>query len=365
MQTVFIHLGEAKVSHLKLNIERHLLDFPDNQVTLILNNRKTLPSIKHKNFELYWYKGDSTFNSLWNNMILDNNFRKGFWRFSLERLFAIIEYQNSIKVDKILHIESDVLLFNGFPWKKFQDLNKLSWCRYNAVRDVSSLLLIPNIESGNWLKEKMYEELSRRKNLTDMMLLSIISHKYEDRIFILPSISAQIDEMVNSKSLMNDRERKTITLGEEYFGGIFDPAAIGMWLAGQDPRNYYGLTRYRTEEIIESGDSYIDPAALQYKVQSNLELFSNSTKIPVKIWNLHVHSKNNKLFLSDWEVELKRIAERNKKSKYLSDFDSKILLTLLRENLSQGTFMRYVIGFPPLRNFLKPLIYLIKKFVKR
>ena len=80
------------------------------------------------------------------------------------------------------------------------------------------------------------------------------------------------------------------------FNGIFDAAPIGMWMIGQDPRNHRGILR----RYIDMNESYIHPGRTKYYLRDS----SITNSQGVSIFNLHIHSKEEKYFGRNWEKHL-------------------------------------------------------------
>jgi len=113
---VFIHLGSKIPKYLLRNLERTQNLFPDYKIVLITNK----PNFSLESIFTYTFEENSRteilFSKIEKNLNMD--FRKGYWKFTLQRIFALASYQNSYRDESVLHVESDVILLPNFPFDK-------------------------------------------------------------------------------------------------------------------------------------------------------------------------------------------------------------------------------------------------------
>jgi len=235
----------------------------------------------------YFYTTNSRDEALLNRMAHNREFRGGFWRYTLERIFAIEAWHCNFPNEGVFHLESDILLFPNFPWGEISKGSRLSWLRFNESHDVAAIIYSPKYMESQWLAELVRENIEKNFELTDMTVLSVISRKEKERVRILPSL-------LNESSVENFELKSASTVSGP-FEGIFDPAAIGMWLLGQDPRNHRGLLiKFR-----EMDESWVKPGHWRFKFSSKDGL-SIATRIGNQsIFNLHVHCKGS-VYFSDF-----------------------------------------------------------------
>jgi hypothetical protein len=276
---VFVHLGPSPAEHLWMNVSSIKKRFPDMEITVIYSDDTHKPKILGCQVDSYLYKSLNDDNQLLE--LLNNNltFRGGFWRYSLERLIALEAWHSeNLPAESFLHIESDILILNNFPFNSFDSIDKLAWIKFNDSHDVSALLYSPNFESTKWLASRIRIEIAGDLGLTDMTVLSLIRGSSPNKVFLLPTISSATSDI---------------------FEGRFDGASIGMWLHGRDPRNHYGFVR-RHMTLPNSDDKAEN---LKYKMnRGNLWVADGKNKFP--LFNLHVHSKSRKLFRSSYLYSL-------------------------------------------------------------
>ena len=271
-EIVFVHLGNSSAPHLWVNIKSIKRNFPAVKITVVVNSDRYKRTLDRLQVTTFKYECTVQDEELLSSLKHNAAFRKGFWRYSLERILALESLHNiSGPTVSILHLESDVLLLPGFPIEKFLKKSELTWCRFNETHDVSAILFSPNLSSTTWLSNAIREEIRDNPSLTDMTVLSLIHRKYPDKVNYFSSL-------YNSESTL--------------FDGVFDGAAIGMWLTGRDPRNKYGLIQ-RHVSLPEAQDN---PEKYRFRVSPKGELFAMMELRDIQIYNLHIHSKRKLLF---------------------------------------------------------------------
>ena len=360
MRLIFVHLGDEFPTHLQMNINRSIELFPNIPIVLIVNSSQNMDIYRGSDIEYFYYQTPVPEYMEKINSSLDLKFRRGFWVYSLMRLDAIVSYMNSTNPGPIIHVESDVILMPNFPWDKIQLMNNVSWTRYNSVRDSAALIYFPELQKANEFSRILDQFLRKSSNATDMSVLSRMSHTHLDKFEILPALENPINALVNSMRLENFDELEKMSKNFSIFNGIFDAAAIGMWLTGQDPKNSYGSTKVMSLSNINNGDSAIDPSKGAYKIKnSNLFLDIEDSEIP--IWNLHIHSKNLKLFGLNWEKELRQFVHKTNVGKSYDIINRKLLLEILIEQKLQGTLFRFLINMPYLVIITRAIKRIFKK----
>jgi hypothetical protein len=347
---VFAHLGPVKTSHVWLNMERTHSIFPSLEIHFITDLVTEIPERIREFVQIHKYQRTPEVDYLRKSHSHDANFRQGFWWLSLERILAVGQAHFAIGDRPIIHLESDVILMPNFPFDFFTD-SQIYWCRYNETKDVAAVLRLASLDQTKWLMNEIICRVAADSAHTDMTVLSEISRSDSIKVGVLPSFGTSKIDLRNSNCDLEAID-KFAHLNHEGINGVFDAAPIGMWLSGQDPKNYYGITRYRMRNIIDSGDSFVDPSNLALSYDSRDGLRISNGIYSLEIWNLHIHSKNLKLFGTDWEKELLRIIEIKEPKK---EFNYKIFLALLILNFKQGTFWRFCLGIPPIYRLIRPL----------
>ena len=311
IKLVFIHLGNKPPAYLWVNLKRCRDLFDDVQVVLISDSLKALKKASAMNVSTWRYKGNEGLEQIFDSMSSDKGFRKGFWRFSLERLFALTAFHSEHQGTSVIHVESDILLFDDFPWDKFEDLHNLMWMPFNLERDVASIIYSPSVEQSVWLERQMINFLKEDPKLTDMTLLRKIGELNREHVEYFPMAESEDSPLLR---IWTDLEyRKRVTSTYLLFNGVMDGATIGMWLTGQDPRNNKGNT-FRYKDVPESA---LNTEFLKGQVVSaETGVFIGE----IRVLNLHIHSKNRKLLNKQHLTELRNCVSKSQSGKTLEYF---------------------------------------------
>ena len=365
MKLVFSHLGAAKVRHLIPNIERTRMLFPEYEIGLILSKDSKVKRIPDfVTVQIYEPKPDVL--SILNRLEHDTKFRGGFWRYSLERIFALEQIHLVSPEAPILHIESDVLLLPNVPLQKISENTKLTWNSYNEDHDVSALLFSPNVESTKMLVEKLRSMITNSPHLTDMTALNLIRKTKVLDVGCFSPIHISLPELENNNAIIDQNQQDGIG-----YGGIFDGAAIGMWLLGHDPRNNYGKYKIHDDSPIKNGNSWVNPGGINYEITNSGQLLAVSADNPhvkIPIWNLHVHSKNPKLLSKNWERELEYYVALTKNRKEIERFNLVALTQMFLDSILTRTLSRFILGLPflhKIRRRISPIKVILRKYPKR
>lgn len=297
--------------------------------------------------ETYLYHPTGETDDIFRSTTHNVTFRHDFWRTSVERLIAIQQYQTEATQEKLLHIESDVMLMPNFPWGKVEQLDKLTWLNANSFLDCAALLYSPSIDAIEWLIAELRKEIVLHTDSTDMKVLYSIRKKSPGAINLFPSTSP----VLAVELLRRDNERfLENTKMTSYFGGIFDVLNMGMWLTGQNPRNQGGkIIRYENyftqDNDFDSSSFLLHDGCLSVGEQPRENVF-----------NLHVHSKNLRLLSPQWNSELSKLV-----------CESRTLSGKQRFSISGYLGGQYDIFVSVKRNILIYLVILLKmdRFISR
>lgn len=365
LKAVYIHLGNPIPNYLLNNLKRHSKLFPQISTTLILSSDKYVPS-ELIGIDFYIYTNSfSGILSKYSNLKLRSRFRNNFWLLSLERLLVLSEFHNKNPESKILHIESDVLLLPNFPWEKFNDLKTLFWSSYEPHRDVAALLFSPSAKESQWLNDNILQLCKLNNEHTDMTVLSELHKNHPNKIQLLPTFSNKFPEMFNNNSDPTGENRFSCSSHFNKFDGVFDPAAIGVWLCGTDPRNHYGFSKIHLSQILENGKNFIDPSQISYEISKEGNLFMINELARIPIYNLHIHSKNADLLGDQWQNNLEYFIEKSAQKNETLVFSLFSLIQEIQMNFKQRTFLRYFLSIPSIYKFYKKLKYLYFKYLLR
>lgn len=339
IEIVYVHLGSAKAQHLLKNIEIVHKFFPKILINCVVYNN----SYVHKSLPRYvnaiQFRPSEPVENMLQTKSIDLEFRQGFWRYSFERLLALHKAHSDRPFSSLLHIESDVLIMPNFPVSNFLRIQNVCWLPCDESRDSASLMYFPNLKKSQKFNTDLNNLLVNSKQINDMKALHELRKQFPNRYRLLPTSDSNFTQLLN---LEIDRTSKSF----KHFDGIFDPAPIGMWLTGIDPRNNFGITNYfatkklKALRMIQSPDAY--PL---YFVRNRGLIFKNGSKV-LTVYNLHIHSKSSRIFSNSWKNEIRRLAKLSLQNQPYNEFSIRILVELLVSNYSKKTLTQYLYNSP-------------------
>jgi len=216
-----------------------------------------------------------------------DSYRNYFWKHSIERLYFIDDFLNKEKLNNILHIENDVLLFQNLR----PVFNKIKKYNFACIRDgvnrvIGSLIFIKNKNTS----KKIVKISNKYLNQNDMIILSHLDKK------ITNTLNLPLGEDLNFiKKSKNYKMIKKIPF-------IFDAAAIGQFIDGPHRKRLVSKILPSIKNIFKPNDGFVNR-------ETNLQVYNwiikwknnrpykeeNNKLIPIA--NLHIHSKNLKKFI--------------------------------------------------------------------
>ena len=209
-----------------------------------------------------------------------SNIAGGYWRFTMERLFALGVLNDHYSKDlSVLHVESDVMLIldENILDNLKSNFNRTSVPRYSDTDGIASILFSPSVKQ---LTSDLHElDLILSKNLrtrSDMSLLGLgLNNLILGELPTLPE---------DALSIGSDEDSPKTRI-------IFDGLAYGQYLFGQDPVH----TSNRTISGFQNPKFPINLSELKW----NISRIGRKTIRPAYEWgdnvyqlaNLHMHSK--------------------------------------------------------------------------
>jgi len=215
------------------------------------------------------------------NSNLDKSFRNGFWHLTSLRFFYIYEFMNQYNIDNVIHLENDVLIYYNINELNDKLDKKYLYIPFDSYkRNIASIMYIPN--------KNIF------KNILDNYDLN------ENDMFNFGKIKENTNLIKNFPIFikLNNLSDEQLYVCENYdkFPFIFDAAAIGQYLGGVDPKNISGDSKgFINETCVIKYNNY----KIIFEVIDEIKkpfLFINNIKVP--IFNLHIHSKNLKEFMT-------------------------------------------------------------------
>jgi len=346
MRLVLIHLGDSNAKVMWANVLHLAQKHEQFEVDVIISEKAIIPEPIRGLVNTYEYSTNPELQSLFNQLEIDSDYRKGFWRYSLERLFAFTEHHQRFSDEALLHVESDVLLMETFPFETLSKSTKLAWSILDDERDVAALLFSPGYQSSKWMQDRMKELISGRSTINDMQLLSLISNKYPESVTILPTIPREKLQLIPVESEVSSSNKFRSYENSAFFNGIFDAAAIGIWLTGTDAVNSFGVSKRFENKLVKQANSLVDPSSmtLEYLLGSGLYIIMEDSKIAIH--TLHIHSKNLKYFSSNGPKLIARSVIKSKGKRVVRRFSMPVLVNLLNDNYNKGTLLRFLSWLP-------------------
>ena len=128
-----------------------------------------------------------------------------------------------------------------------------------------------------------------------MTILNEIRMNNLQRIKTFPLLESQTNSLFNNQQ-SSTHEQITYEDIQLQTRGIFDSAPTGMWLLGQDPRNYYGVKFLHDTKIFMADNCFLNPSLGNYVIDKSGSIYIENGDFSVPIFCLHVHSKEIDLF---------------------------------------------------------------------
>jgi hypothetical protein len=348
-EIVLVHLGKNLPGYLFRNIEHISELFPNITINLIVSKNNNHHAFKMKNVNIVYYQPSKNIDDLIESKIIDLSFRNGFWRYTLERLFSIEQLHSAKPTKSFLYVESDVLILPGFPLSAFSNLAKIHWLPADYESDIASLIYFPRYRLTQQFAQDLLNYLQKSIAPTDMKGLRYLRENYPERYKLLPTGNSNFPQLTKGNKVY---AQSSIS----YFCGVFDSAAIGMWLTGVDPRLTYGFKKYFDTNMVNSEKSIIDPSAYRIMLSEDRKMYFNFQKHLLPIYNLHIHSKSKKLLSKNWYNELSILVKNADNNKVRTKFYPKVLAKLILDNFSNKTLLPFIYYSPmlkPVRIFKK------------
>jgi len=290
MKVVYVYIGKSKLpAYVLNNLTNTQSKFPEIDLVLISDNVKSLKKVSERGINVWQCKNQANIN-LDTMISMDHpmDFRSGFWFSTLARFFAIEEFMESNSVNEILQIEADVWLSKNFPFDRFVGLSKeLAFPMESVGRGAASVLYVGSTDAIRRFNSYCKSAIKELPNSTDMTLLGKYLENNPERVIALPTAP---DETIFKDFTPQDLAIRSSS-SYKYFEGVFDPLTYGMHLFGIDAKNNRGRLKLYSDTPIHILDiRELDFETLEGEVigKNHLQRFN--------IYNLHIHSKNMRIF---------------------------------------------------------------------
>ncbi len=213
---------------------------------------------------------------------LNDEFRDGFWTLTSLRLFYLYAAMKKYDIQNVIHLENDVpIYYHVDTLSSSLDNTKIYMPFDSYERSILSIVYIPNHAIWKQVLDRYNYRLNDMQNFSKIGKETGLIEKFPIFDPAYPGLS---------------EEQKWVSRNFDAFGVVFDAAAIGQYLGGVDPRNICGdTTGFVNETCVIKYDNF----NILWKVSSDIRRpFIQLGEKEVPIFNLHIHCKNVRKFVS-------------------------------------------------------------------
>ncbi len=271
---VIVYLQNSLPNYARKNIEYLSKMFPNNLIYVISDleiggSLKSLANVELRQLDNMQSEIDEI-EGLSSSPV---EFRNGFWISTIARFKALEILMKSESLERILHIEADVLLLPHFPINSslFRG-NYIAYPRVSETDAAASVFYVGSLQALEELNDFVFTTLEQIPSASDMRILFEFSKKYPEKFQSL--FSGKVDHDVPEPNW------------------IFDAASFGMYLTGDDPRNAKGFSKV----YANVPGHFIRPSEYQFCFTKENRLLAKRKEITYEIMNLHIHSKKSRYF---------------------------------------------------------------------
>lgn len=303
---VFIHIGKMIPEYLEDSVCQASAFNPECEIFL-LANQEALDAYHPKQIpnNLICIPCESLIKTnehhqFLQNTTLNDEWRGGFWRYTSERFLYLFDFIVQYQKHNVFHLEYDNMLYVdlGILLPVFEDLYPGIAATFdNEDRCIPGFVYISNPMVMKILAKCFVDHASDNSN--DMQVLGFFKQENDrstiDHLPIITKEYASIYPLISPMGHIGDPKYKYFQ-NIDLFNSIFDAAALGQFLGGIDPANGDSEPGFINESCV------FNPAFL--KIEWHLDEINRQVPFIVhkdakyRINNLHIHSKNLKLFSS-------------------------------------------------------------------
>jgi hypothetical protein len=296
---VFVFLGMNFPDYAKASLK--LVRMTNDVKIVLLANQSVRQQIRNSNIDFVpveEFYDPSIFDAIRRANLNSSSFRDGFWSKTLERFFVLEQFMKVFSEKSIVHAELDQLLFRVDVLSR-----NLSDAKFSG-------LMIPFHSPGIAVASVVF--ISDASLLTDFVNYSIKQTSFESEMYLLAkwanSSSSKICAAPTFSSFMHsfDYELKIgLPLLElSTTKGFIDPAQVGQWVGGIDPRNV-PLRLSPMNKFVDSprdlllGKADLSEFVFKFDSDEGFLRVDNHQSTSNRLYNLHLHSKIHRWLLSD------------------------------------------------------------------
>jgi hypothetical protein len=202
---------------------------------------------------------------------LDKGFRNGFWALASMRFFYIYEFMEQLKIDNVIHLENDVLVYYNCDEIAERAGKQHVYLPFDCFdRNIASIMYIPSASVFRRILDQYDLAVNDMENFVQIS-------KRCDLIQRFPIFPANV---------YTHPEIQFVSINHHKFGYLFDAAAMGQYLGGVDPRNQPGETKgFVNETCVIKYNKY-------NFIWNNRKPYIVINDMIFPIFNLHIHHKN-------------------------------------------------------------------------
>lgn len=298
---VFVHIGDVLPQYLKTSLTQTRAFNKDCPIILVANEI-AFKNVDFSDLDITQITCESLIitsehQKFRNRSKLNDRWRKGFWRYTSERFLYLHDLMTQFEMENVFHLENDVMLYVDLAV-----LLPVFKTKYKGIaatfdhdrRCIPGFLYIKDPK----IMLKLAKYFEEQTHLNDIDTLVQFRKEYgKDSIDNLPVI---MEEYTKEHSLGSfkypAKDKRKYCQNIEFFGSIFDAAAIGQYLGGKDPENGSSGPGFINEACA------FNPSLLSYEWLLDDEgrkvPFAQYAKKKFRINNLHIHSKKLSNFTS-------------------------------------------------------------------
>jgi hypothetical protein len=180
--------------------------------------------------------------------------------------------------------------------EKCKSIDKILIPSDNETRVIAGTCFINNVEYLKALNEYLANHSYNQAEMEVIMRFQKLSNMVDTMPVIPPEYKHKLQPQEGIPIVDENRFKKYTTL----FDGVWDPASLGQWVAGIDVLHNPG----NTEQFVNPHSSYrIDRMWLKWEKYEGLFRLkiSGDKEKWYNVYNLHIHKKYLKRWLSDNE----------------------------------------------------------------
>ena len=275
---------------------------PTQKIYLCINNNEQnkpfVESIKDFNVILSYIEDLSMtedhkrFNKNYTNLGMN-----GFWKYTMERFFIVEECMRKHNLKNIFHLEIDNMVYFKVDeiLNKCKAINKILIPSDNETRYIAGTCFINDTDNLSLLNKFFSDRGNNRAEMEVIREFTLCNLYIIDSLPVIPS---EYSYPLNPMEGIPVRDPNRLKALAPFFEGVFDAAALGQFLGGIDPIHNPG----NTDGFINPHPAFTaDKLTFKWEKVDGLQRLNMSVDKEhwYPVYNLHIHNKNLKRWMSD------------------------------------------------------------------